>query len=151
MNPVRGALPPVAQESALRVTYADTDVSGLLYYGAWFPHMERLQSEWFWQRGLRQDSLADVLGCYTLTRATTCEYLSPARLYDEIRLEMFFGHLGQTSLSTAFRMTRIDDDCLVARASLTLVCLDPASGTPTAVPEALSNLVRPHLLRSDNL
>ncbi|GLZ42008.1 thioesterase family protein [Actinokineospora sp. NBRC 105648] len=122
----------------LRISYADTDPAGILYFGAWFPWMERVQTEWLFLRGFRQDTLEERFGWRTITRAAECEYLAPVRLFDPIHVGLGIGHLGTTSLRWELRMTR--DGELVGRGSMTLVTTD-ASGVPVAVPAALRTLV----------
>ncbi|QTV79057.1 acyl-CoA thioesterase [Microbacterium sp. NIBRBAC000506063] len=116
---------PVLLSHTIRLGYADTDPAGILYYAAWFPMMERLTSEFFYLQGLRQDTLAERFGWWTVSRSTTCEYLAAARLFDQIRVELRIGRIGDSSFQFAFRMVRTDDDVLVARSSNTLVTVSP--------------------------
>lgn len=116
---------PVLHAHTVRLGYADTDPAGILYYAAWFPMMERLTSEFFLLQGLRQDTLAERFGWWTVSRATECEYLAAARLHDQVRIELRIGRIGRSSFRFAFRMVRTDDDVLVARAATTIVTVTP--------------------------
>ena len=116
---------PVLLSRTVMLGYADTDPAGILYYAAWFPKMENLQSEFLFRQGMRQDTLKETQGWWTVTRATECEYLVAARLYDEIRIELRIGEIRTSSFSFAFEMRRTSDEVLVARASLTLVAVSP--------------------------
>lgn len=107
-----------------RLTYNDTDPAGILYYASWFPKMEALLSDFLFHQGYRQDESLARRGWTTVTRATECEYLVAARLFDEIRLELRIGHIGTTSFQVAYRMVRLDDDALVSRAKTTIVIVD---------------------------
>ena len=127
---------PVIHTHTVRLSYADTDPAGILYYAAWFPKMEALQSEFLFLQGLRQDTLVERFGWWTVSRATTCEYLAAARLFDEIRIDLRIGRIGTASFRFAFEMTRIDDDVLVARAESTIVTVSPAQ-EPVPIPEGL--------------
>lgn len=120
---------PILQTQLTRLTYADTDPAGILYYAAWFPRMEAVQSEFFFGQGLRQDTLKDTRGWWTVTRATECEYLTAAVLYDQIRMEMRIGKIGKTSFAFEHEMWRISDEVLVARGSVTLVAVSPEQET----------------------
>lgn len=132
---------PVMYTHTLRLSYADTDPAGILYYAAWFPKMESLQSEFFFLQGLRQDTLIERFGWWTVSRATHCDYLAAAKLFDEVRIELRMGRIGTSSFRFAFRMVRIEDEVVVARAENTLVTVSPEQ-TPVPIPGGL----RAHLL-----
>lgn len=131
-----GAADRPLHSHTVRLTYADTDPAGILYYAAWLPMMERLQSEWFFLQGLRQDTLAERFGFWSVTRAVTVEYLIPVGLFDEIRIELRIGDVRGTSFSSEFRMLRLRDDALVGRATLTIVTVSP-EGDSVPVPGML--------------
>lgn len=120
----------------LRLSYADCDPAGIVYYATWFPWMEKVHTEYWFLRGLRFDELLRGHGAVPVTRHTECEYLVTTRLFDEIRCDMRPAHLGRTSFRMAFAFVREGDGALVARSSLTLVCVDEA-GAPAPVPSAL--------------
>lgn len=124
----------------VRLSYADTDPAGILYFAVWFPWMERIQSEWLYLQGLRQDMLQERFGFTTVTRHADCEYLSPVGLFDEIRISMSVSRIGRTSFTSSFRMRRIQTTVVVATGSLTVVCLD-AHGQPVPVPDPLRALL----------
>lgn len=124
-----------------RLTYADTDPAGLVYYGAWFPWMERAQSELFHRAGLPQDRIAERHGFWTVVAHTECDYLAATRLYDEIELGVTLEAVGRTSITTGHRLVRIDDGVLVARAQIVLATVD-ADGHPIRVPDLLPQRLR---------
>lgn len=109
----------------VRLSYGDTDPAGILYYAAWFPKMEALQSEFLFLQGLRQDTLTERFGWWTVSRATQCEYLAAARLFDVITIELRLGATGTSSFRFEFEMRREVDDVVVARAANTVVTVSP--------------------------
>lgn len=127
---------PVLHAVTFRLGYADTDPAGILYYAAWFSWMERMQSEWFFLNDLRQDELSTRHGFWTVTCHTECDYLVPVGLYDEIRLELRIGRLGNGSFDMQHRMVRTADDIVVARALITIATVTPEGGA-TPVPVVL--------------
>ncbi|WP_300265735.1 thioesterase family protein [Microbacterium sp.] len=133
---------PVLHTHTIRLSYADTDPAGILYYAAWFPKMEALQSEFLYLQGLRQDTLIERFGWWTVSRATQCDYLAAARLFDEVRIELRMGRIGTSSFRFVFRMVRIDDDVVVARAQNTVVTVSPDQAS-VPIPDDLHS----HLLR----
>jgi acyl-CoA thioester hydrolase len=131
---------PVIHSVTFRLGYADTDPAGILYYAAWFPWMERMQSEWFWLNDLRQDQLSAQHGFWTVTGHTACDYLVPVGLFDEIRIELRIGRVGRRSFEMSHTMVRTADDVVVARAVIAIVSVDP-DGRSADVPA----LLREHL------
>lgn len=127
---------PVLHSHTFRLSYADTDPAGILYYAAWFPRMEGVQTEWLLLQGLRQDTLLERFGWWTVSRAAECEYLLAARLFDEIRMEMRMGRVGVSSFRFEFEMWRLEDEARVGRGSNTVVTVSPDQHT-IRVPELL--------------
>ena len=124
----------------IRLTYADTDAAGILYYAAWFPWMERISVEWTYGHGFRLDRMMTEHGASPVTRTTTCEYTASATIYDEVDVDMRVDHVGRRSYTYGFTMTRVPDGVVVARSSMTLVCVGP-DGTPTTIPAALRSVL----------
>jgi acyl-CoA thioester hydrolase len=122
---------------SFRLSFADTDPSGLVYFAAWFPWMERAQSEWFHAQGLRQDTMLAERGFGTVTRHAECDYLAPTSVYDPIELTVSLGELGGSSFRTDHEMLRTSDGTLVARGRLVIVTVGP-DGRPRPVPEAIT-------------
>lgn len=120
----------------VRLSYGDTDPAGILYYAAWFPKMEALQSEFLYLQGLRQDEIEERYGWRTVSRATECEYLAEAKLFDQIRIELRVGRIGASSVRFEFQMRRLSDEVLVARSHNALVTVS-ATGTVARIPELL--------------
>ncbi|MCH6231646.1 acyl-CoA thioesterase [Microbacterium sp. CFH 31415] len=120
---------PILHSHTVRLSYADTDPAGILYYAAWFPKMEALQSEFLFLQGLRQDTLKERFGWWTVSRATECEYLAAAQLFDVTRIDLRLGRIGASSFRFEFTMTRVDDDVVVARAANTVVTVSPEQST----------------------
>ena len=113
----------------VRLSYGDTDPAGILYYAAWFPKMAALQSEFLYLQGLRQDTLKERFGWWTVSRATECEYLAAARLFDLVRIDLRLGRVGTSSFRFEFEMRREEDDVVVARAANTVVTVSPDQST----------------------
>jgi acyl-CoA thioester hydrolase len=130
----------VSARRRVRLSYADTDAAGIVYFAAWFSWMERLSTEWFHDNGFRFDRMLTEHGATVVTRATSCEYLAPVGAYDEVDIEMRVARVGERSCELAFGMTRVTDAVMVGRSTLTLVTVD-ASGRPTRVPAALRELL----------
>lgn len=125
----------VLHSHTVRLSYGDTDPAEILYYAAWFPKMEALQSEFLYLQGLRQDTLKERFGWWTVSRATECEYLAAARLFDVVRIDLRLGRIGTSSFRFEFEMRREEDDVLVARAANTVVTVSPDQSTVRIPPD----------------
>jgi acyl-CoA thioester hydrolase len=125
----------ILHSHTIRLSYGDTDPAGILYYAAWFPMMEAVQSEFFYLRGLRQDTLKERFGWWTVSRATECEYLAAARLFDVVQIDLRLGRIGTSSFRCEFEMRREADAVVVARAANTIVTVSPTQSTVPIPPE----------------
>lgn len=125
--------PPVSVRE-IRLAYADCDPAGIIYYASWFVAMERQLTEWFDAQGLRFDRLRDELGSAPVTRATWCDYLAPAYVYDLVRVEMRVNRIGRSSYELGFTMIREKDETTVARAAIVCVFVG-ADALPAPLPE----------------
>lgn len=142
--PAAVPVPPLAT-STFRLGYADTDPAGILYYAAWFPWMERLQTGWYADNGLRQDTLKDRFGFWMVNARVSCDYLVAVGLLDEIRIELRVGEIRNSSVKMEHTMWRtrlgngeaLEAEQLVARATLTLVTVTPLGGA-TRIPPLLA-------------
>ncbi len=137
------SIPPL-HTTRFRLGYADTDPAGILYYATWFPWIERLQSEWFFLNGWRQDELLDRHGFGTVTRRTTCDYLIAVGLFDEISIEMRLDRVGERSFTFVHDLLRVgmdEPDQLVARATITLVTVG-RDGAAIPIPDPLRDQLR---------
>lgn len=146
-EPARAA---VLHQLTTRLTYADCDPAGILYYATWFPWMERVQSEWFFLSGLRQDTLLKEHGFSTVTRHAECEYLAQVGLFDSIEVGLRLRRLGTTSITLGCDMWWVEGARLAARGSITVVALSP-DNTPIPVPEIIRRALtdRPAFLRPE--
>jgi acyl-CoA thioester hydrolase len=127
------------QELRFRLAYADCDPAQIVYYGAYFPWFERTSTEWWYSKGIRIDKLQETHGVALVSRASGCEYLAPARLFDLLVCQMYIGRLGETSVTFTFDLVRLDDRVTVATGFNTLVTISPNAGS-TPIPQSLRQL-----------
>lgn len=118
----------------LRLTYAECDPSGVVYYGSWFPWMERALSGWMVDHDFPSHRLVPLYGFSTVTRHAECSYLYPAELFDWVRVTMISATLGHRSIRWGFEFVRINDSKRVAEGVLTVVTID-SEGVSTPLPD----------------
>jgi acyl-CoA thioester hydrolase len=119
----------------VRVYWEDTDAGGVVYYANYLKFMERARSEWLRALGFEQDVLRDETGIVFVVRRVEIDYLSPARFNEELDVSVRLHEVGRASLSVKQELMRADT-CL-ARAEVTLACVDAARFKPVKMSQPL--------------
>ena len=125
----------------IRVYYEDTDTGGVVFYANYLKFFERARTEWLRSFGFQQQQLAATTGAIFVVKNTNVDYLSPARLDDELRLTVVVEKLRNASMQftqEAWRLPSGDGEPrLLARGSITVVCVDQATFRPRPIPDEL--------------
>ena len=119
----------------VRVYWEDTDAGGVVYYANYLKFMERARSEWLRAFGFEQDVLRDEAGVVFVVRRVEIDYLSPARFNEQLQVSVSLHEMGRVSLSVKQELMR-GADCL-ARAVVTLACVDAVRFKPVKIPSPL--------------
>jgi acyl-CoA thioester hydrolase len=127
-----------------RVYYEDTDAGGVVFYANYLKFFERARTEWLRTAGYSQQTLAQSSGFIFVVKNTSVDYISPARLDDELKLTVVVEQLRNASLSFIQEAWRIqgNQQRLLARGSITIVCVDASHFRPHPIPEILRTLVK---------
>jgi len=120
-------------EWPVRVYYEDTDSGGVVYYANYLKYLERARTEWLRHLGFGQDALMRDSGILFAVRRVEIDYLLPARLDDELVVELEIGSATKASLTFVQRIVRAPDTVL-SRATVKVACLDSDRFRPTAIP-----------------
>lgn len=115
-----------------RIYYEDTDAGGIMYYANYLKLAERSRTDWLRTLGFDQSQL-DVL---FVVRKVEIEYLSPAKLDDEVLVETSLQNIGRASIS--FRQEFFVGGKKLSFADVLIVCIDK-DFKPTKVPEEITN------------
>jgi acyl-CoA thioester hydrolase len=125
--------PPFKYSALTRVGFSDTDAQGIVYYGRYLPYFDHARVEY--HRHL------DML--YTtprehefVMRASTLEYLAPARFDDLIEVFIRVSRIGRTSVTYDCAAYRAKDDVLMVTAQQTLVLVDLDERRAQAIPDS---------------
>lgn len=78
-----------------RVYYEDTDAGRVMYYANYLKYAERGRTEWLREIGFNQSEL-DI---FFVVRHVEIDYLSPARLDDEVRVETQLQNISRASIT----------------------------------------------------
>jgi acyl-CoA thioester hydrolase len=119
----------------VRVYWEDTDAGGVVYYANYLKFMERARSEWLRAQGFEQDQLRDEAGVVFVVRRVEIDYLSPARFNDALEVSVHLHDTGRASLRVRQELMK-GEQCL-AKADVTLACVDAALFKPAKIPSPL--------------
>jgi acyl-CoA thioester hydrolase len=125
--------PPFKFSAFARVGFSDTDAQGIVYYGRYMPYFDTARVEYHRHLDLLRPS-ADEEQQFVM-RATSIDYLAPARFDDLIEVFIRLARLGRTSATFECAAYRVDDDVLMVTASQTLVLVDLEERKPCPIPD----------------
>jgi YbgC/YbaW family acyl-CoA thioester hydrolase len=112
--------PPFNYSALTRVGFSDTDAQGIVYYGRYLPYFDLARVEYHRHLGLlRIDDEHELV-----MRASTVEYLAPARFDDLLEVFVRVERVGTTSVTYEFAAYRVEEDALMVTAKQTLVLVD---------------------------
>ncbi len=131
------------------VSFAETDMAGVMHFSNYFRLMEEVEHA-FWRS--INESVVRIEHDQTISWprvSTHCDFSSPARFEDEIRLELRVARLGQKSIT--FEVDFYRDLEQLARGRMTAVCCHMQHGRfdTTEIPGALRAKLEPYALADD--
>lgn len=132
-----GATPPDGADFRLpvRVYYEDTDAAGVVYYANYLRFCERARTEWLRALGFEQQSLLADQGVGFVVRSVQADYLSPARLDDELTVVSTIAGLRKASIVFRQEIQRKGERLFAAQ--VVLACVDWRRQRPVAIPSAM--------------
>ena len=119
----------------VRVYYEDTDAAGVVYYANYLRFCERARTEWLRALGFEQQALLADQGVGFVVRSVHADYLSPARLDDEISVVSTISGLRKASIVFQQEIRRGDERLFTAQ--VVLACVDWRRQRPVAIPAAM--------------
>ena len=123
-----------------RVIYGDTDQMGVVYYANYLRWFEKGRSEWLRQIALPYATI-EQQGFHFPVTEVSCRYINPARYDDFVQIQTEVTELGRASLSFVYRISREEDQALLATGSTKHACLNHA-GKVTRIPAMLFSAVK---------
>lgn len=147
MNDAAGRFEGKTHILPVRIYYADTDLSGVVYHANYLAYMERGRSEFFRHAGIvRLAQLEEPEPTAWTLRKVELEYLRPARVDDLIEV-----HTRLSALSGA-RMNAHQDVYLngqmLTRGRIE-ACIITLSGKPRRIPQDMRDRLAPFLYETD--
>ena len=119
----------------IRVYWEDTDAGGVVYHASYLCFLERARTEWLRSLGFAQDAMRAEQGVVFVVRAMRLEFLRPAKLDDELHVEV--GLLERRRASLLMRQVIRRGETPLLEAEVKVACVAAADFRPCRVPEAL--------------
>jgi acyl-CoA thioester hydrolase len=132
--------PPFKYSSLTRVGFSDTDAQGIVYYGRYLPYFDTARVEYHRHLDMLNTSAEEER--QFVMRATTIEYLAPARFDDLIEVFIRISRIGRTSVTYDCAAYRVEDDVLMVTAQQTLVLVDLDERKACAIPDWYREKIR---------
>jgi acyl-CoA thioester hydrolase len=132
--PRQGALQGDVHRTPIRVYYEDTDAAGIVYYANYLKFIERARTEMMRLYGVEHEKTRQSGGTAFIVRRCEIEYVSPARLDDELVVETRVKELGGATILLSQDVLR--EGAMLVRASVLVACIG-AQGRPVRLPAEL--------------
>ncbi len=121
----------------VRVYWEDTDAGGVVYHASYLRFLERARTEWLRAQGLDQGRVRDSHGVVFVVRDVSIEFLQPARLDDELDVELVTAERRSASMTFSQRILRRVDRAVLTTARVRAACVAASDFKPCRIPENL--------------
>lgn len=124
----------------VRVYVEDTDFGGVVFYANYLKYFERARTELLRSLSVTQQEMVDTYRVIFVVTNVTVDYLSPARMDDELLVTASPEKLGRASVNFAQEIRRGQD--VLVKASISVACVGIESMRPQAMPESMREQLR---------
>ena len=107
-------LPPMTNETRLRVRYAETDQMGVAYHSNFLIWFEVGRVEFMRQLGFGYKDMEQQDGCFIAVAEARCRYKLPARYDEELIVRTRLRNLRGSLLHFGYEVLRCADGALLA-------------------------------------
>ncbi|HPT48798.1 MAG TPA: tol-pal system-associated acyl-CoA thioesterase [Accumulibacter sp.] len=126
----------------VRIYYEDTDAGGVVYYANYLKFFERCRTEWLHAIGYRQADLLRDPGIAFVVRGVNINYLRPARLDDELVVDLAVDKVSRAQLFFRQHVRRANPAVdggweVLVDATVHLVCVNVAQMKAIPIPAFL--------------
>ena len=128
-------------ESRVLVQWADVDIAGIMYFGAYQRAVERAEMDFFRELGFSYSEVFEKYDVWFPRVHVVADYFKPAKMEDWLTLRTTIYHVGTSSIKWKTEMHNERTGELGARLDLTVVCIDrktlKSCPIPTDIRDAL--------------
>ncbi len=130
--------------STYRVYWEDTDAGGVVYYANYLKFAERARTEALRALGFDQSALLQTHNIAIVVRRCEVDFMSPARLDDEITVQTHLRELGRASMTMHQTLSRKNGAAGakdLVTINVLLACVN-ASFKPVAWPQEVKHALK---------
>ncbi len=124
-----------------RPIYGDTDMMGVVYYANYFRFFEAGRTEFLRAAGFEYRDF-ESMGYGLPVASASAKYHAPAKYDDPLVLEINIAEVRYGSLRITYRLTKEDDDTLIATGETMHACVGP-KGRVVRIPDAFRSKLEP--------
>ena len=139
--PPDAAACPVVHSQTIRVYYEDTDAGGIVYYANWLRFFERARTDWLRALGVEHTRVAQEDGVVFVVREAAIDYRRPARLDDEVVVDVRVLEARRASLTLLQAAALKGSAEPLVVATVKVAAIDRDSGRPAGIPRWLSERI----------
>lgn len=119
----------------LRVRWSECDLQGVVFYPHYLAYLDHTVTE-LWREAIGPyTEMIPAHGVDMVVAEAGMRYRDSARFDDELDISATVTRLGETSITTEFRIERVADGALLTEGELRHVFVDPADLTKSPMPE----------------
>ncbi len=118
----------------LRVRWGECDEQGVVYFVNYAEYVDLALTE-LWRERVRPYAEMMASGTDLMVVAMEQRFRRPARFDEEVDVVLEVARLGDTSLTSAWRVERGDE--LLCEGTITHVCIDPRAQAKKRIPDDL--------------
>ncbi len=130
----------------IRVYYEDTDAGGIVYYANYLKFSERGRTEYLREKNLENRALMEQNGVLFVVRHVEADYLYPARLDDELRVETVLAEIKNAGL--IMTQSIFCHNRLLFKMKVVLACVD-LDGKLVKVPPVIRDILENEIVEND--
>ncbi len=131
------------------VRWSDVDFAGIIFYGAYVRFFEIAETELFRGAGMPYGEVFDRFEVWLPRVHLECDFMYPARLDDRLRVAVYVGRFGDSSLRLNFDVLHLGARRLAAVGHEVLVATDRERLKPRSLPDELRSLLEPFSLSEE--
>jgi len=120
-----------------RVTTADLDAAGIVWYGNFLRFVEAAEDDLLRAGGVARHRIREEHNLVLTRCRFSCTFRSPARPDDELDIALMVTESTDTHVDCDFDIRHVPSERLIAHGSFRSVCLDPSSSSPKQLPPSV--------------
>ena len=120
----------------LRVRFRDTDSQGHMFFANYLVFADEVAGNYMKTLGFDWSD-PENLPCFVFTANVNCDYVHECHSGDDVRVDVAYERIGNTSATLGFTLTRTSDEQTLVRGGFTQVFVDRETRKPIPVPDSI--------------